>query len=775
MSQSLSLSKTRLLRFMAGVLCVGMLLSFTATPAQALTPARQPNPTTMSNSEMLALIQVLMAQVAQLQQLLAAKQAAGGGGGFQPQGIALGATVQTTDLLKVRQNPSVTAQQLGYQNTSAQGKVTSGPRSADGYTWWYIDYNVGVDGWSAQNWLRPVYTPVTLTPANPTPGLGCELTTDKALYRYGEQIKLTWKGIGAAYANFVNDTSGKDSIYISPEKQSANGSAYVSASVLGLPNFTLKVTAADGRTSQCDLTVKVDLPTTTSPTTGNSNAQVEFVDSNTTTYITPGGNNTTGFEIEFDVIAIDDDVYVGDTVPAKDGVRVYFDGPGDPTEAYYTIDSNADEENGYYVVQEGESETFVVKANVKTVPVSGQYRMGLDTVMYRQGYSSGSIKSADMVNIPDFKTPYVYLTAGAAVGCVSGTQTYPEGTKRTSIINPDGTSSSIADAYYVCRSGVWKIEGGLPAPGIAFTASVTGVTARVDFGLSNGCAGYVIDWGDGKTQQQISSSNGPICTQIYTPVSLVHTYPGDGTWTIKLTSYSGGTKGAVTTKTVNTLVPMPAPGDYKVYKDNSLFYDGYQQFLLQSDALNHCKQLAANYQTAAVRCTWNGTTIFDNSSTITPPTTVSSVAPQKNYFACNRSLSPAQTFANGQVACYGMWDYGNDFGGDVNMCGSYNGSTGCNIPVSACASSYGSATKYYSNSALSNNASKLSEVAANLQVTTSVAKAGIAGLWEYTCSSNDSFGYSSGSVLGASTDSKANLQTQIDAMRTLLNSMLNRL
>ena len=105
-------------------------------------------------------------------------------------------------------------------------------------------------------------------------------------------------------------------------------------------------------------------------------------------------------------------------------------------------------------------------------------------------------------------------------------------------------------------------------------------------------------------------------------------------------------------------------------------------------------------------------------------------APGKNYFACGRAVSTK--VADNHIACYGMWDYGNDFGGDVRMCGDYGaGKTGCVINTPVCASGAAKATAYIDNSSLTTTL--LSTISSRLRVTPEVAKAGIAGLWEYKC------------------------------------------
>lgn len=105
--------------------------------------------------------------------------------------------------------------------------------------------------------------------------------------------------------------------------------------------------------------------------------------------------------------------------------------------------------------------------------------------------------------------------------------------------------------------------------------------------------------------------------------------------------------------------------------------------------------------------------------------------PNKNAFGCGRTLSGG-TFANGVVGCYGMWDYGETFGGDHRMCGSYGeGKIGCQIKTAVCTSGNAKATAYYAGSDLT--ATKLNTISARLNTTPEIAKNGIAGLWEYSC------------------------------------------
>jgi hypothetical protein len=67
--------------------------------------------------------------------------------------LSVGSSVRTTAALNVRQTPSTSGTLLGSQPVGSMGTITQGPTTADGYTWWFVDYTSGVDGWSAGEWL----------------------------------------------------------------------------------------------------------------------------------------------------------------------------------------------------------------------------------------------------------------------------------------------------------------------------------------------------------------------------------------------------------------------------------------------------------------------------------------------------------------------------------------------------------------------------------------------------------------------------------------------
>ena len=74
-----------------------------------------------------------------------------------------GDRVATTDILSVRSSGSTGATSLGTQALGNLGTVVGGGTSADGYYWWNVNYDTGVDGWSVENYLVKYTAPTTVT------------------------------------------------------------------------------------------------------------------------------------------------------------------------------------------------------------------------------------------------------------------------------------------------------------------------------------------------------------------------------------------------------------------------------------------------------------------------------------------------------------------------------------------------------------------------------------------------------------------------------------
>lgn len=76
-----------------------------------------------------------------------------------PDKIAVGGYVEVIDTgedgLNLRELPGVEEEWLHRALEGSVLKVVDGPRQADGYTWWQLEYEKGKAGWGADNWLQP--------------------------------------------------------------------------------------------------------------------------------------------------------------------------------------------------------------------------------------------------------------------------------------------------------------------------------------------------------------------------------------------------------------------------------------------------------------------------------------------------------------------------------------------------------------------------------------------------------------------------------------------
>ena len=67
--------------------------------------------------------------------------------------ITTGSRVVTTANLNVRSSASAGATKLGTESIGSLGTVIGGPTTAGGYTWWQINYDNGISGWSISTYL----------------------------------------------------------------------------------------------------------------------------------------------------------------------------------------------------------------------------------------------------------------------------------------------------------------------------------------------------------------------------------------------------------------------------------------------------------------------------------------------------------------------------------------------------------------------------------------------------------------------------------------------
>ena len=77
----------------------------------------------------------------------------------QPTAFSLGATITTSGTANVRNKENGTL--MGTQPSGSTGIIVGGPKTANSLTWWLVDYETGVDGWSVESMLTLTASPTT--------------------------------------------------------------------------------------------------------------------------------------------------------------------------------------------------------------------------------------------------------------------------------------------------------------------------------------------------------------------------------------------------------------------------------------------------------------------------------------------------------------------------------------------------------------------------------------------------------------------------------------
>lgn len=186
----------------------------------------------------------------------------------------------------------------------------------------------------------------------------------------------------------------------------------------------------------------------------------------TRTSTTSADGRTITRTITFTITADDTNVYVPTATTGRDGAIVWKN--AGLRSVTSTLASDATTEGGKYVVNEGESETFVI-----TLVTTSRSEVSVKAIRY-SNTAAGRLMTAqfpkvERVTLPERPRPGVTPVASTSpvkIYCISGGQNFPAGTERTSITNASGTTSVITDARFVCRikdgKGVWEREGTLP-------------------------------------------------------------------------------------------------------------------------------------------------------------------------------------------------------------------------------------------------------------------------------------------------------------------------
>jgi len=176
------------------------------------------------------------------------------------QTVTVGTTVVTIGSTRVRETPGLNRAFLDGSHAAGDvGTIISEPKIIDGLTWFFIDYNIGTDGWVESSLINKHTTKIVpATSINPST---CTLTTDKKIYTIGEDVTFTWNAPGAKFVLFSSNKSGKDGLQL-PEGifEKTIGTTRVEANFIGTDIITLEVHNEYGTepVTTCNTTVNVD-------------------------------------------------------------------------------------------------------------------------------------------------------------------------------------------------------------------------------------------------------------------------------------------------------------------------------------------------------------------------------------------------------------------------------------------------------------------------------------------------------------------------------------
>ncbi|HEY8031758.1 MAG TPA: CARDB domain-containing protein, partial [Methylocella sp.] len=124
-----------------------------------------------------------------------------------PPAFVIGDRVQTTANLNVYATASTSGTILGQQAVGSLGTVIGGPITANNFVWWNINYDIGADGWSIQDYLAK---------ASPLPTVS--LTANPTSITSGGSSTLTWSSTNATSCTVTGFTAGGTSgtVTVSP-------------------------------------------------------------------------------------------------------------------------------------------------------------------------------------------------------------------------------------------------------------------------------------------------------------------------------------------------------------------------------------------------------------------------------------------------------------------------------------------------------------------------------------------------------------------------------
>lgn len=131
------------------------------------------------------------------------------------------------------------------------------------------------------------------------------------------------------------------------------------------------------------------------------------------TVVTPGSDASATYgtyTVKFDVTALEEDAYIGTTTATSGTVGVTYTIGGSTFTGSESaiISSTADRENGFFVIDEGETETFTLTVTLNP-DAAGTFDVRLDTIRFNESASFTGSTTYSVGNHTDFRTDPVYI------------------------------------------------------------------------------------------------------------------------------------------------------------------------------------------------------------------------------------------------------------------------------------------------------------------------------------------------------------------------------
>lgn len=130
--------------------------------------------------------------------------------------------------------------------------------------------------------------------------------------------------------------------------------------------------------------------------------------------VTPGSDASATYgtyTVKFDVTALEEDAYIATTTSTSGTVGVTYTIGGSTFTGSESaiISSTADRENGFFVIDEGETETFTLTVTLNP-DAAGTFDVRLDTIRFNDSASFTGSTTYSVGNHTDFRTDPVYIS-----------------------------------------------------------------------------------------------------------------------------------------------------------------------------------------------------------------------------------------------------------------------------------------------------------------------------------------------------------------------------